>query len=84
MPLKKAKNRTFSSKENNVPDANYQVNAPGNASPVLREQEETSQVLESIRNDLSLKITKVLEAIQVVNKEVRDFPSHLDEAEAAH
>lgn len=57
MPLKKAQNKTFSSEEDGVPDANIRANAPGNASSVSHEEEDAtparnmdlSQILEMIR-----------------------------------
>lgn len=39
------------------------------------------QVLDTVRNDFSSKINKVLVAIQDVTKEAQDFLARLDEAE---
>lgn len=89
MPQKKDKNKTFSSEEDDVLDTNNQASAPGTASLVFQEEEDSStarsmdlnQVHGIIRNDFSSKISEVLEAIQDVKKDVHDFSSGLDEAE---
>lgn len=89
MPLKKAQNKTFSSEEDGVPDANIRANAAGDASSVSHEEEDAtpardmdlSQLLEMIRNDFPSKISEVLCVIQDVKNEVQDFLSRLDEAE---
>lgn len=68
MPLKKAQNKTFSSEEDGVTDANIRASAPGNASSVSHKEEDAtpardldlSQVLEMMRNGFPSKISEVL------------------------
>lgn len=90
MPLRKAKNKNianyFPVEEDDEVDANSLASSTGDASSTLPVVEmaqnlDVIQRLDMMRNDFATKIDGVLNAIQDVKRDVRDFSGRMDEAE---